>query len=83
MCFSLSFFVCGVADGLTFYKCPIAEACLPGGNGSRAECATGYAGIACRYATSVRVAVAVAVAVTVAVGVRSPGMMKEELLHLC
>ena len=34
--------------GLTYYRCPIPEACVSGGNGSRAQCATGYMGVACR-----------------------------------
>ena len=28
-------------------RCPIAEACEQGGNGSRSACSTGYVGIAC------------------------------------
>ena len=35
------------ANGLTYYPCPIAGACLRGGNGTRARCASGYMGIAC------------------------------------
>ena len=35
------------SSGLVFYKCAIAEACLSGGNGSRARCRAGYVGIAC------------------------------------
>ena len=35
------------SDGSTFYPCPIPSACLPGGNGSRARCADGYAGVLC------------------------------------
>ena len=40
------------SDGLTYYPCPIDGACVLGGNGSRARCAEGYAGIACRYNAS-------------------------------
>ena len=32
---------------LTFYRCPLADACLPGVNGSRVECAPGYGSVAC------------------------------------
>ena len=35
------------SDGLQFYPCPMIGSCLSGGNGSRAQCATGYSGIAC------------------------------------
>ena len=35
------------SDGLTFYECPAAYACLQGGNGSRAQCAQGYSGVLC------------------------------------
>ena len=35
------------SDGLTFYSCPIAEACLPGANGTRVQCRAGYAGVLC------------------------------------
>ena len=37
------------SDGLTFYKCPLVGACLPGSNGTRASCAVGYGYIACRW----------------------------------
>lgn len=30
-----------------FYPCPVADACLPGVNGSRSTCAEGYTGIVC------------------------------------
>ena len=36
-----------ISDGLTYYACPIAAACLHGTNESRSECAVGYTGIAC------------------------------------
>ena len=36
------------SDGSVFYKCPIPQACLPGVNGSRSQCAPGYGSIACR-----------------------------------
>ena len=39
--------MCVQSDGLTFYRCPLAAACLPGVNGSRAMCATGYQGVLC------------------------------------
>ena len=39
------------SDGSVFYKCPVAAACLPGVNGTRSECATGYGSIVCRYRT--------------------------------
>jgi hypothetical protein len=35
------------SDGSRFYRCPILGACVGGGNGSRAACATGYAHVAC------------------------------------
>ncbi len=35
------------SDGSRFYRCPIIGACVGGGNGSRAVCATGYAHVAC------------------------------------
>ena len=35
------------ADDLKFYECPVPSACLPGVNGSRSVCATGYSGILC------------------------------------
>ncbi len=31
----------------TFYRCDKPEACLPGVNGSRTVCATGYTGVVC------------------------------------
>jgi hypothetical protein len=34
------------SSGAKFYKCPIAEACLPG-NDTRAQCALGYSHVAC------------------------------------
>ena len=37
------------SDGSMFYKCPIPAACLPGVNGTRSQCATGYGSIVCRY----------------------------------
>lgn len=39
------------SDGLKYYKCPIAEACELGRNGSRAVCALGYTGLACSICT--------------------------------
>ena len=41
------FWASDASDGLTFYKCPLPEACLPGVNGTKAQCATGYAGVLC------------------------------------
>jgi hypothetical protein len=35
------------SDGSRFYRCPILSACMGGGNGSRAVCATGYDHVAC------------------------------------
>ena len=35
------------SSGTTFYPCPIVSACLPGVNGSRSSCATGYTGVLC------------------------------------
>ncbi len=35
------------SDGSRFYRCPISGACVGGGNGSRALCATGYDHVAC------------------------------------
>jgi hypothetical protein len=35
------------SDGSRFYSCPTLGACVGGGNGSRAVCATGYASVAC------------------------------------
>jgi hypothetical protein len=35
------------SDGSRFYRCPILGACVGGGNGSRAVCATGYDHVAC------------------------------------
>ena len=35
------------SDGLTFYACPNPNACLPGVNGTRSQCATGYTGVLC------------------------------------
>jgi hypothetical protein len=35
------------SDGSRFYRCPIQGACVGGGNGSRAVCATGYAHVVC------------------------------------
>ncbi len=35
------------SDGLTFYPCGIAGACLQGYNGTRSRCSTGYAGLLC------------------------------------
>ena len=35
------------SDGSTFYACPIADACLAGGNGTRSRCADGYVGVLC------------------------------------
>jgi hypothetical protein len=35
------------SDGSRFYRCPILGACVGGGNGTRAVCATGYAHVAC------------------------------------
>jgi hypothetical protein len=35
------------SDGSRFYRCPILGACVGGGNGSRAACATGYDHVAC------------------------------------
>ena len=37
------------SDGLTYYRCPIAEACLQGSpsNGTRSACARGYGHVAC------------------------------------
>ena len=32
---------------LKFYRCPLAESCLPGSNGSRSVCAQGYTGLLC------------------------------------
>jgi hypothetical protein len=32
---------------LAFYQCPIRDACLPGGNGTRSRCAVGYGYVAC------------------------------------
>ena len=36
-----------VSDGAQFYQCPVADACLAGGNGTRARCADGYEGVLC------------------------------------
>ena len=52
------------SDGLTFYTCPIVDACLPGLNGSRSTCAIGYGSIACRYAIGNSAAVRIVVART-------------------
>ena len=38
------------SDGSVFYRCPTVAACLPGVNGSRSQCATGYGSIVCRCA---------------------------------
>jgi hypothetical protein len=35
------------SDGSRFYRCPVSGACVGGGNGSRAVCATGYDHVAC------------------------------------
>ena len=35
------------SDGLQFYACPLAAACLPGVNGTRSLCAQGYGGVLC------------------------------------
>ena len=35
------------STGDTFYECPVPSACLPGVNGSRSSCATGYTGVLC------------------------------------
>ncbi len=35
------------SDGSRFYRCPLAESCLRGSNGTRSRCAVGYAHVAC------------------------------------
>jgi hypothetical protein len=35
------------SDGTSYYQCPLATACLPGANGTRSVCATGYGHVAC------------------------------------
>ena len=41
------FWASNTANDLNFYECPVPSACLPGVNGSRSVCATGYSGVLC------------------------------------
>ena len=41
------FWAADTVEDLNFYTCPVYDACLRGGNGSRSRCATGYTGILC------------------------------------
>ena len=36
-----------MTSNTTFYPCPIADACLHGGNTSKSMCAEGYSGLLC------------------------------------
>ncbi len=37
----------GSSSGLRYYECVLREACLPGRNGTRSQCAEGYGGATC------------------------------------
>ena len=40
------------SSGLQYAKCPLASACLPGTNGTRAQCRPGFQSIACSACAS-------------------------------